>query len=72
MTQKDELRSRVEARRKRLEARVEELKADASASARREKDEIERELSSLRSTLAKGWDNLTEEVAGKLNEWLRD
>ncbi len=72
MTQKNELRSRVEAKRRRLEARVEELKADATAAARKEREEAERELASLRSTLTEGWENVTERVAKKLNEWLRD
>jgi len=72
VTQKNELRSRVEAKRRRLEARVEELKADATAAARKEREEAERELASLRSTLTEGWENVTERVAKKLNEWLRD
>jgi len=71
MSEKDELQSRVEAKRKRLEARAKELRADVGASAREEKGKIDQELTRLRAALEEGWENLTEGAAKKLNEWLR-
>lgn len=72
MKEKEELRSRVEAKKKRLEARIEELKADAGASAREEKRKIDEELKQLSAALQEGWDNLTEDAARKVNDWLRN
>lgn len=72
MSEKDELRDRVEAKRKRLEARLAELKADSRAEARDERERLEKQLADVGASLREGWENLSEKAAGKLNEWLSD
>ncbi len=69
--QKDELEHRVKAKKKEIEARIEELKADSSAESREKREQLREKLDSLGSTVKEGWDDLTEATAGKLNEWLR-
>lgn len=71
MGEKEELRDRVEARKKRLEARISELKADSRSEAREESKKLERQLDELAKDLKSGWDDLTDAVAGKLNAWLK-
>jgi len=72
ITRKDELKSRIEARKAALEARLKTAKADAQAASRREQERIEKQLESIRTTLHDGWDNLTEAAARKLNELLKE
>ena len=70
MSQFDELKDRVAAKQKRLEARLAELRADARSKGREEGDRLEAELVSVRDAIKDGWDKVTEEVAAKLNQWL--
>ena len=70
VSQKEELKNRVQAKRKELEAKLEEAKADVREATRENRDKLEKKLKELESTLQNGWDNLTEEVASKLNKWL--
>jgi chaperonin cofactor prefoldin len=67
---KAELRDRVEARKRELEARIATLKADARASARDEVNELDAKLRDLQQTTKEGWEALTEATAAKLNQWL--
>lgn len=69
-TQLDELRHRVEAKRKRLEAWLEETRADASAQAQSARESVRGKLDELNDHLREGWDNVTEATVGKLNDWL--
>ena len=70
MSQFDELKDRVTAKQKRLEARLAELRADVRSASREEGDRLEAELASVRDSIKDGWEKVTEEVAGKLNKWL--
>lgn len=77
MSEKDELMKRFEAERKNLEARIAELEAEAEDKKDEAKttlksatDQLQEKLNDLRSTVAEGWDNLTEEGAKRLNALL--
>ena len=71
MSEKDELRDRIEAKKKQMESRLSELKADSRSEARAELKELEAKLEELTATLKSGWNDLTDSVAGKLNDWLK-
>lgn len=68
---KEELKHRVESKRKEFEAELERLKADSSADARDAQSSLEDKLGQIQDTLKDGWDNLTEDAAGKLNDLLK-
>lgn len=72
MTQTDELRMRVTAKKKELEAKLHTIGADASAKAREERAKAKAKLDELQQTMKQGWNDLTEDVAAKLNGWLKD
>lgn len=72
MREWDELRDRVEAKRKRLEARIAELRADTRAEARAERARLEKRLEHLAASLQGGWESLTDEAARTLNAWLKE
>lgn len=67
---KDELRNRVEAKQRELQARYLELKADTQERAREERDRVKRKLDELQEAVKGGWDTLSDRVAAKLNDWL--
>jgi len=66
----EELKNRVVAKQKQLEPRLSELKADAQAATADEIERIKTRLSEVREAVKGGWDNLSEQSAKKLNEWL--
>ena len=72
MSQMDELKDRVEAKKLRLEAKISELKADARSTSREESQKLQSKLDALKDGLKDGWDSMTEAVASKLNDWLKD
>ena len=72
MTQFDELKDRVSAKQKRLEARLIDLRADARSKGREDVKRVEDKLDAARRMISSGWENLTEDVAAKLNGWLED
>jgi len=72
MSQADELKKRVEAKKLSLQARIKELQADTQATSREQAQKLQSKLDSLGDNVKDGWDNMTEAVAGKLNEWLKD
>lgn len=72
MTNKSiELRHRVEARKKELEANLERAKADAQGEVSETVERIQHKLNELNDHLKEGWDNLSDAVADRLNEWLK-
>ena len=71
LSHRKELKDRVEAKKRQLQSRLSELKADSRSGARDEEKRLRERLENLEDTLEKGWDNLTEAVAGKLNAWLK-
>jgi hypothetical protein len=72
MSQKDELKNRVEAKKLKLQAKIKELKADASSASRDEADKLQVKLDGLSESVKDGWDDLTDAISGKLNQWLKD
>ena len=72
MSQADELKNRVEAKKLSLQAKIKELQADTQATSREQAQKLQSKLDSLGDNVKDGWDNMTEAVAGKLNEWLKD
>jgi hypothetical protein len=72
MSQKDELKNRVEAKKLSLQAKIKELQADASSESREEMRKLQAKLDTLGESVKDGWDDLTEKVSGKLNEWLKN
>lgn len=71
-TESEEIKARVEAKQKRLEAEMLELKANASESTRERIDAIEGQLSDMRAAIRDGYDNLKKDTIAKLNSLLAD
>jgi len=70
VSERAELKDRIEAKRKELEARLASFKADGRKSSRESKQALEERLAELETTLSDGWDQMSEKVAAKLNRWL--
>jgi chromosome segregation ATPase len=68
----DELKLRVEAKKKQLEAQIAKFKADSVGEANDALDKLQKKLKNLEGDLQSGWENVTESIAGKLNRWLSD
>ena len=68
----NELKLRVEAKKKDLEAQIAKFKADSLGKSNDTLEALQKKLNSLEGDLKSGWDNVTESVAGKLNRWLSD
>lgn len=71
MNRTNELRDRVEAKRKEIEAQLHEARADARGSASENVEKLQKKLDELGETIKDGWDSVTDAVAGKLNDWLK-
>lgn len=69
---KQELKHRVEAKRKELEADIAKLKADASESGSDALNASRQKLNELNDTAKDGWENMSNATAEKLNDILRD
>lgn len=69
-TKKTELKERVEAKRKRVEARLHELKADTAKGSREQAEKLQKELADIKSTISGGYENLKDDSMAKLNTWL--
>ena len=67
----NELKDRIEAKKHELLARLSELKADSRAEAAEERDTIAKKLDQLGDSLRDGWDNVSDTVSAKLNDWLK-
>jgi hypothetical protein len=65
--QKKILKDRAEAKRKELEARLAHLKADTREGAANEVARIRTALDDLAEAAKRGWDNLTDAIAAKIN-----
>lgn len=70
MSQKEELKDRIQAKKKLLEAKLHELRADSRKNSRAAVADVERKLDDLNEALKKGWDNVSETVAKRVNKWL--
>jgi len=72
MSETRELQLRIEAKRKRLEADWAEAKVQANDNKNQAIEAIREKLDELGHTLQDGWDDITEDVARRLNKWLED
>jgi hypothetical protein len=72
MSQTDELKKRIEAKKLSLQAKIKELQADTEATSREEAQKLQAKLDSLNESIKGGWDSMSEAIAGKLNEWLKN
>jgi len=70
VSQKEELKDRIQAKKKLLEAKLHELRADSRKNSRAAVADVERKLDDLNEALKKGWDNVSETVAKRVNKWL--
>lgn len=71
VSNRKELENRVEEKRRRLEADLEAMKADTREATRDRREQVEAKLEELRGHLRDGWDRVSNEVADKLNDWLK-
>jgi len=71
MSEVEELKQRIEAKKHEIQAEIAEKKADADASQRAEIERLEDKLADLRSRLEGGWEDVTESIASRLNDWLK-
>lgn len=71
-TTTQQLKDRIEAKRKRTEARILELKAEASEKSHAKAKELERELRDVKQHISDGYENLKDTAVSKLNDWLKD
>lgn len=67
----DELKHRVEAKKKELQAKLERAQADGIEKSSQAADEARQKLDGLDQTLKDGWDNVSDSVADRLNAWLK-
>lgn len=71
-TQTQELKHRVEAKKKELESKLEHMKADAAGSSDDAKRSLKQRIEKLDRTMRDGFDDLTDEAARKINALLDD
>ena len=67
MSETGELRKRVEAKKKELEAELERFGNEQKDAADERQKKIRAKLDELEGNLKQGWDDVSESVAGKLN-----
>lgn len=67
----NELKARVEAKKKELEQNLAQLKAEAHGEKNDQVERLERQLKELNETIKDGWDNISEAAVEKINSWLR-
>jgi len=70
LTKMDELKDRVEARKLMMMAMLAELKADTRHEAAGARDKLVASLEELETAIKDGWENLTDAVKTKLDEWV--
>lgn len=70
MSEMNQLKDRVAARRKELEAKLHTLRADTRQKASEEATEIEAKLEQMKEAVKDGWDRLSEASSKKLNKLL--
>jgi len=72
MSNMDELKNRIEAKKHDVKKEIAELKADSSAEKRNRIESLQKKLDELDEHLRSGWEDLSDAVAGKLKAWLED
>jgi ABC-type Zn2+ transport system substrate-binding protein/surface adhesin len=68
MSRKAELKSRVEAGMQQLKADLAKAKADAQGKKNDNVEKLEARLAEVSQTMKDGWENVSEDVAAKLNK----
>jgi len=71
ISNRTELQERIEEKKNRMQAELEKLKADTRSETREREQQLEQRLDELKDHLQSGWDNVSEQVSGKLNDWLK-
>lgn len=66
-----ELKDRVEAKKKKIEAQLAEAKANVRGSKNDTVGKLEEQLATVDSLVQQGWDDLSEVTVDKLNNWLK-
>lgn len=66
----EELKDRVEARRHQLLSKYNELKADTRREASEARERLKARIDELEDSLKGGWNNMSDAVKAKLNQWL--
>lgn len=69
--QKDELVSRLKAKKKALEADLAQLNADTQGDVNEKREKIKSNLNELSSMISETSENFSENIAKKINEWLK-
>ena len=70
MSRKEELKTRVDAKLKQLQADLAAAKANAQGGKNDQVEKIEAKLSEAKEALKSGWENVSEDVAARLNKLL--
>lgn len=66
-----EMKLRVEAKKKEIEQKLTQLRAEAHGTKNDEIEQLEQQLNEINSLVKDGWDNLSETVVEKLNSILK-
>jgi Skp family chaperone for outer membrane proteins len=69
--QKEELTLRIKAKKKRLSAKLAQLKADARGEINEEQDKLKSKIDKLEDALGEIGYNFSDSVAKKINKWLK-
>lgn len=72
MSDTDELRNRIESKKHEIQKKIADYKADSSSEKRERIETLQGRLEELEKHVSDGWNDISESVAGKLNEWLKD
>lgn len=72
MDNKKELKERLLAKKKELEARMHNLNAETSKEAAEKKMEIEHKLNTIQESVESGWEDLSDKAVEKLNKLLAE
>ncbi len=67
MSNTKELRLRYEAKKKEIEHRIAELRADTESRSNDELQKLEKQLDELKSTASEKFDSLSQQAAGAIN-----
>jgi hypothetical protein len=70
LTKTEELKDRIESRKHELLSKLHELKADSRKEAIEARRSVKARLDELEENLKDGWENMSDAVKTKLNEWL--
>ncbi|MCX6644751.1 MAG: hypothetical protein NTY09_00085 [bacterium] len=71
ITNNEELKHRILARKLELEAKLEHLKADTAGKTADICKSIQKDLDDLGSKIAQGWENLSANAVQGINDWFK-